>query len=145
VHVPERALADDADDFKRVGVDARRRGERGARPTHTAEGTDDRVTPFVAARVDSGVKRLASRARIDDFESPQRAHAASAQSHEGRCAMSADDRDEDFNAIVEAEEDAVDRSVHPSGIVPVLQYVLGCVFCARVWARARRARGLESA
>ena len=33
------------------------------------------------------------------------------------------DRDEDLGAIVEAEEDAVDRSVHPSGIVPVLQYV----------------------
>jgi len=32
-------------------------------------------------------------------------------------------RDEDFDAIVEAEHDAVDRSVHPSGIVPVLQYV----------------------
>ena len=34
-----------------------------------------------------------------------------------------DGRDEDFDAIVEAEHDAVDRSVHPSGIVPVLQYV----------------------
>ena len=126
-------------------VDADAANEALARRILLSEGTDDRVTPFVAARVDSGVKRLASRARVDDFESRQRTHAASAQSHEGRCAMSADDRDEDFNAIVEAEEDAVDRSVHPSGIVPVLQYVLGCVFCARVAARARRARGLESA
>jgi len=41
--------------------------------------------------------------------------------------MSADDRDEDFNAIVEAEEDAVDRSVHPSGIVPVLQNIVATV------------------
>ena len=104
-------------------VDADAANEALARRILLSEGTDDRVTPFVAARVDSGVKRLASRARIDDFESRQRAHAASAQSHEGRCAMSADDRDEDFNAIVEAEDDAVDRSVHPSGIVPVLQYV----------------------
>ena len=34
-----------------------------------------------------------------------------------------DAEDEDLTAIVEAGEDAVDRSVHPSGIVPVLQCV----------------------
>lgn len=37
------------------------------------------------------------------------------------------DRDEDLGAIVEAEEDAVDRSVHPSGIVPVLQNIVATV------------------
>jgi len=37
--------------------------------------------------------------------------------------MDEENVDEDYNAIVDAEEDAVDRSVHPSGIVPVLQYV----------------------
>ena len=36
-----------------------------------------------------------------------------------------DGEDEDLTAIVEAGEDAVDRSVHPSGIVPVLQCVRG--------------------
>ena len=46
-----------------------------------------------------------------------------------------DAEDEDLTAIVEAGEDAVDRSVHPSGIVPVLQ----CVREASA-ARARRSR-----
>ena len=46
------------------------------------------------------------------------------------------DRDEDLGAIVEAEEDAVDRSVHPSGIVPVLQYV-SCARRVRVRGRGR--------
>ncbi|CEF99786.1 Beta2-adaptin/TBP, C-terminal domain [Ostreococcus tauri] len=38
-----------------------------------------------------------------------------------------DDGGEDLSAIVEAEEDAVDRSVHPSGIVPVLQNIVATV------------------
>ena len=42
-----------------------------------------------------------------------------------------DDGGEDLSAIVEAEEDAVDRSVHPSGIVPVLQCVGDVVGDAR--------------
>lgn len=50
-----------------------------------------------------------------------------------------DRREEDFNAIVEAEDDAVDRSVHPSGIVPVLQYV---EFEAKI---ARETRGVRAA
>ena len=50
------------------------------------------------------------------------------------------DRDEDLGAIVEAEEDAVDRSVHPSGIVPVLQYV-SCARRVRVRGRGRRRDG----
>ena len=58
------------------------------------------------------------------------------------------DRDEDLGAIVEAEEDAVDRSVHPSGIVPVLQYV-SCARRERVSGRGRwgdggvRTRGIR--
>lgn len=49
-----------------------------------------------------------------------------------------DRREEDFNAIVEAEDDAVDRSVHPSGIVPVLQYV---EFEAKIARETRGGKG----
>ena len=51
-----------------------------------------------------------------------------------------DDGGEDLSAIVEAEEDAVDRSVHPSGIVPVLQCVGGVVGDARGDGRGGGAR-----
>ena len=36
------------------------------------------------------------------------------------------------------ETDGVDRSVHPSGIVPTLQCVLFCSFSACILSRARR-------
>lgn len=81
--------------------------------------------------------------------SPSRGVAMSGRGGDaaGGAGASEADRDEDLGAIVEAEEDAVDRSVHPSGIVPVLQYV-----CARVARggdgrdgvdRARRDEGIR--
>lgn len=63
------------------------------------------------ARVVDGVSTRAIAARRSDASTRDRERAMS------------DAEDEDLTAIVEAGEDAVDRSVHPSGIVPVLQCV----------------------
>ena len=77
-----------------------------------------------------------------------RARAEAAEETRGRVSVDGltdmetegeDRREEDFNAIVEAEDDAVDRSVHPSGIVPVLQYVESEAKNARETRRVRAA------
>jgi hypothetical protein len=74
-----------------------------------------------------------------------RAYDRDAPTRDRRRAMAdgSDAEDEDLTAIVEAGEDAVDRSVHPSGIVPVLQCV-SARDAPRRASCARRANGAST-